>query len=303
MCFFFTFLHRQDYEPFQRLSDACSHSVAGISEICCECESYPTRTNPGFACTLNCLDELGHSDHGNILSFVGTWLSNSKTVSPSSHHLWCPCRKSAHVRVLPRSKELWPSPNKIRACGRLMNRLGWGLEWGSWPLVLICWLNCNGLCLFHCDLLCVVIVPEYCAWFITIVSIIFVQTKRQVILPMARWYCNDSNKVSQGFAIMPLCTDFSGEEEATDGAAAKFPMKVHKWNPQLCWQTCFSQAQLKLMFDELDEDGSGELTLDEINAAPPVTWAKQVKKVQSQVFRCWYVWLPDVFPFAWPLWF
>lgn len=29
------------------------------------------------------------------------------------------------------------------------------------------------------------------------------------------------------------------------------------------------QAQLKLMFDELDEDGSGELTLDEINAAPP----------------------------------
>ena len=28
-------------------------------------------------------------------------------------------------------------------------------------------------------------------------------------------------------------------------------------------------AQLKLMFDELDEDGSGELTLDEINAAPP----------------------------------
>lgn len=27
-------------------------------------------------------------------------------------------------------------------------------------------------------------------------------------------------------------------------------------------------AQLKLMFDELDEDGSGELTLDEINAAP-----------------------------------
>jgi len=39
------------------------------------------------------------------------------------------------------------------------------------------------------------------------------------------------------------------------------------------------------MFDELDEDGSGELTLDEINAAPPVTWAKQVEKVQSQVFR------------------
>ena len=32
------------------------------------------------------------------------------------------------------------------------------------------------------------------------------------------------------------------------------------------------QAQLKLMFDELDEDGSGELTLDEINAAPAVTW-------------------------------
>ena len=28
-------------------------------------------------------------------------------------------------------------------------------------------------------------------------------------------------------------------------------------------------AQLKLMFEELDEDGSGELTLDEINAAPP----------------------------------
>lgn len=32
------------------------------------------------------------------------------------------------------------------------------------------------------------------------------------------------------------------------------------------------QAQLKLMFDELDEDGSGELTLDEINAAPAVPW-------------------------------
>ena len=87
--FFFTFLHKQDHEPFPRLSDACSHSVAGISEICCECESYPTRTNLGFACSLNCLDELGHSDHGNILSFVGTWLSNSKTVAPSSHHLWC----------------------------------------------------------------------------------------------------------------------------------------------------------------------------------------------------------------------
>ncbi|CAJ1387670.1 unnamed protein product [Effrenium voratum] len=28
-------------------------------------------------------------------------------------------------------------------------------------------------------------------------------------------------------------------------------------------------AQLKMMFEELDEDGSGELTLDEINAAPP----------------------------------
>jgi hypothetical protein len=26
------------------------------------------------------------------------------------------------------------------------------------------------------------------------------------------------------------------------------------------------------MFDELDEDGSGELTLDEINAAPAVPW-------------------------------
>lgn len=89
-----------------------------------------------------------------------------------------------------------------------------------------------------------------------------------------------------------------------------FQWKSTNWNPQLCWQTCISQAQLKLMFDELDEDGSGELTLDEINAAPPVTWAKQVKKVQSQVFR-WYDsrqswlfwWLPDVFPFVWTLWF
>eukprot|EP00435_Cladocopium_sp_Y103_P073113 s48_g42.t1 len=34
-------------------------------------------------------------------------------------------------------------------------------------------------------------------------------------------------------------------------------------------------AQLKLMFDELDEDGSGELTLDEINSAPAVTWKKR----------------------------
>ena len=32
---------------------------------------------------------------------------------------------------------------------------------------------------------------------------------------------------------------------------------------------------LLVVFDELDEDGSGELTLDEINAAPAVPWRTQ----------------------------
>lgn len=53
------------------------------------------------------------------------------------------------------------------------------------------------------------------------------------------------------------------------------------WNVSECeFRLCHalhldSQAQLKLMFDELDEDGSGELTLDEINSAPPATGTRK----------------------------
>ena len=32
-----------------------------------------------------------------------------------------------------------------------------------------------------------------------------------------------------------------------------------------------------MMFEELDEDGSGELTLDEINAAPPDPWPNDLR--------------------------
>lgn len=88
---------------------------------------------------------------------------------------------------------------------------------------------------------------RYCAWFITIMSIIFVQTKRQVILPMARWYCNDSNKVSQGFAIMPLCTDFfrrrrsdrwcrcQVSNESPQIGIHNFPGKPASARPSLSW--------------------------------------------------------------------
>ncbi len=177
-------LHRQKkHEQFPRLSDARSRTV-GISEICCECESYPA--NPGFACSLNCLDELGHSDHGNILSLC-RMAFKQRFVTSSHHHsiygyLWClaiSCHKSAHVISIHGSR-----PSKVegalaiaeqdKSLRKNNEKVGVGVDpWCLW----IGLLNCNDLLLCrYVLLLCPILYCDSCIT-IVLISIIFSDKK------------------------------------------------------------------------------------------------------------------------------